>query len=119
MLSMKKARKAKYVPHALHVKTGDTVMVISGKDKGKTGIIKRVFMDRGKILVEGVNIIKKATRPNQANLQGGIIEMEAPLQVSKVMLFDHATNKPVRIRHQVVDGKKVRVAAAPSATQFD
>lgn len=87
------------------------VMVIAGKDKGKTGTVKMVFRNKGKVLVEGLNIVKKAVRPNpMLGQQGGIIEMEAPLNVSKVMLFDTKNNKPSRVKVEMVNGKRVRVA---------
>ncbi len=96
-----------------HVKRGDTVMVISGKDKGKTGIVKQVFTDKGKVLVEGVNMVKKAVRPNpMLGQRGGIIEMEAPLYVSKVMVYDLKTSQPTRIRRETItdaDGSPRRV----------
>ena len=88
-----------------HVKRGDTVMVIAGKDKGKTGIVKHVFRDRAKVLVEGMNIKKKAVKPNpMAGQKGGLIEMEAPLAWSNVMVYDLKTSQPTRIRRErIVD----------------
>jgi large subunit ribosomal protein L24 len=65
--------KIKFVPNKLHVKTGDTVYVISGKDKGKTGKVLRVFTKKGKILVEGINVVTKHLKPNQMNPQGGVV----------------------------------------------
>ncbi|GER67249.1 50S ribosomal protein L24 [Weizmannia acidilactici] len=94
----------------MHVKKGDKVMVISGKDKGKTGTILAVFPKKDRVIVEGVNIVKKHSKPSQANPQGGIIDMEAPIHVSNVMLLDPKTNEPTRIGYEVRDGKKVRVA---------
>jgi large subunit ribosomal protein L24 len=118
MLQKRKTRK-NFTPFPIHVKTGDTVMVISGKDKGKTGVVKRVFQDRGRVLVEGVNFIVKATRPNPAaGVEGGLIKMEAPLFASKVMLYDTQAGKPTRIRHSIVDGKKTRVSTK-SDLKFD
>ncbi len=95
-------------------------MVISGKEKGKTGTIRRVFNDRGKILIEGLNMIKKATRPNpMLGQRGGIIEMEAPLPASKVMLYCIQCSKPTRIQHvTLASGKKTRVCKHCEA-QFD
>ncbi|TDT70668.1 large subunit ribosomal protein L24 [Hypnocyclicus thermotrophus] len=100
--------KIKFVPNKLHVKTGDTVFVISGKDKGKTGKVLRVFPKKGKIIVEGINIITKHVKPNQINPQGGVVKREAPIFSSKVMLFDEKAGKPTRVGYKVVDGKKVR-----------
>jgi large subunit ribosomal protein L24 len=112
MLSAKSSKKKRAeLPRHYHVKKGDTVMVIAGKDKGKTGTVKRVFRSKGKVLVEGLNIVKKAVRPNpMLGQQGGIVEMEAPLYVSKVMLYDTKNNKPSRAKVEVVGEKKVRVA---------
>ncbi|MBM7707529.1 50S ribosomal protein L24 [Chryseomicrobium aureum] len=94
----------------MHVKKGDKVMVISGKDKGKTGVILSAFPKKDRVLVEGVNIVKKHTKPNQANPQGGIVEQEAAIHVSNVMLIDPKTGEPTRVGYKVEDGKKVRVA---------
>lgn len=94
----------------LHVKKGDKVQVISGKDRGKQGVITQVIPAKERVVVEGVNIVKRHSKPSQANPQGGIIEKEAPIHVSNVMLVDPKTNKPTRIGHKIVDGKKVRVA---------
>ena len=94
----------------LHVKAGDTVVVISGKDKGKKGRILRGFPSEGKVLVEGVNMIKRHTRPSRENPQGGIVEQEAPVYADKVMLFCSKCNRPVRTGNKIDDsGEKVRV----------
>ena len=94
----------------MHVKKGDKVMVISGKDKGKTGVILTAFPKKDRVLVEGVNIVKKHMKPNQANPQGGIVSQEAAIHVSNVMLIDPKTGEPTRVGYKVEDGKKVRVA---------
>jgi large subunit ribosomal protein L24 len=94
----------------LHVKKGDKVQVISGKDKGKQGVILEAYPTRERVLVEGVNIVKKHSKPSQLNPQGGIIDMEAPIHVSNVMPLDPKTNEPTRVGHTIVDGKKVRIA---------
>lgn len=94
----------------LHVKKGDKVQVISGKDKGKQGVILEAYPSRQRVLVEGVNIVKKHSKPNQASPQGGILEHEAPIHVSNVMPLDPKTNEPTRVGYTVVDGKKVRIA---------
>ncbi|KKB34878.1 50S ribosomal protein L24 [Bacillus thermotolerans] len=94
----------------MNVKKGDKVMVITGKDKGKTGIVLAAFPKKDRVLVEGINIVKKHVKPSQINPQGGIISQEAPVHVSNVMLLDPKTNEPTRVGHKVVDGKKVRVA---------
>ncbi|MEW9502727.1 50S ribosomal protein L24 [Jeotgalibacillus marinus] len=94
----------------MHVKKGDKVMVISGKDKGKTGTILASFPKKDRVLVEGVNIVKKHSKPSQMNPQGGIMNMEAAVHVSNVMLIDPKTNEPTRVGYKVEDGKKVRIA---------
>jgi large subunit ribosomal protein L24 len=94
----------------LHVKKGDKVQVISGKDKGKQGVILEAYPSRERVLVEGVNIVKKHSKPSQLNPQGGIIDMEAPIHVSNVMPLDPKTNEPTRVGYKIVDGKKVRIA---------
>ena len=94
----------------MHVKKGDKVMVISGKDKGKTGVILAAFPKKNRVLVEGVNIVKKHSKPSQMNPQGGIISQEAPIHVSNVMPIDPKTGEPTRVGYKVVEnGKKVRV----------
>jgi large subunit ribosomal protein L24 len=93
----------------LHVKKDDMVMVIAGKGKGKSGKVVRVFSDSGKVVVEGINMIKRHTRPNRLNSEGGIVEKEAPLSGSNVLLLCSACNKPVRTgKRTLEDGSKVR-----------
>lgn len=94
----------------MHVKKGDKVMVISGKDKGKTGVILEAYPKQSRVLVEGVNVIKKHSKPSQVNPQGGIISQEAPIHVSNVMPIDPKSGNPTRVGYTTVDGKKVRVA---------
>lgn len=94
----------------MHVKKGDKVQVISGKDKGKQGVILEAYPKKDRVLVEGVNVIKKHSKPSQMNPQGGIMSQEAPIHVSNVMPIDPKTGKPTRVGYNVVDGKKVRVA---------
>ncbi|MFS1514666.1 50S ribosomal protein L24 [Chengkuizengella sp. SCS-71B] len=108
---MPKPKKLESHNNKLHVKKEDTVIVISGKDKGKKGRIIQALPRQNKVLVEGVNLIKKHARPSQDNPQGGIITQEAPIHVSNVMLADPKSGKPTRIGYKVLDnGKKVRVA---------
>jgi large subunit ribosomal protein L24 len=91
------------------IKRDDEVIVLAGKDKGKRGTVRRV-LDDSRVLVSGVNIIKKHTRPNpQAGVQGGIIEREAPIQVSNVAIFNPATGKADRVGFRVEADKKVRI----------
>ncbi len=94
----------------MHVKKGDKVQVISGKDKGKQGVILESYPKKDRVLVEGVNIVKKHSKPSQANPQGGIISQEAPIHVSNVMPLDPKSSTPTRVGYQEVNGKKVRVA---------
>jgi large subunit ribosomal protein L24 len=89
---------------------GDQVQIISGKDKGKQGRVLKVLLDDGKVVVEGLNKVKRHTKPSPLNDQGGIIEKEAALAASKVMPVDPQTGKPTRVKFKVVEGKKVRVA---------
>ncbi|HEY4566935.1 50S ribosomal protein L24 [Planococcaceae bacterium Storch 2/2-2] len=94
----------------MHVKKGDKVMVITGKDKGKTGVVLTAFPKQDRVLVEGVNVVKKHMKPNQLNPQGGIVDQEAAIHVSNVMVIDPKTGEPTRVGYKVEDGKKVRVA---------
>ena len=89
---------------------GDKVIVITGKDKGKTGTIQKVISEKNRVVVEGVNIRKKHNKPTQANPDGGIVEVYAPIDAGNVMLVDPKTKKPTRIGHKEVKGKKVRYA---------
>ena len=94
----------------MNVKKGDQVQVLSGKDKGKQGQVLRAMPAEGKVIVEGVAIVKKATRPTPANQQGGIIEHEAAIDVSNVMLICPTCGKPTRVGHgKNAEGKKVRI----------
>ncbi|MGL4426038.1 MAG: 50S ribosomal protein L24 [Cetobacterium sp.] len=108
--------KIKFVPETLHVKTGDTVFVISGKDKGKTGKVVKVFPKKGKVVVENINMITKHMKPSQINPQGGVVTKPAPMFSSKVMLFDEKTGKPTRVGYKFVDGKKVRYSKVSGET---
>ncbi|AFS69273.1 50S ribosomal protein L24 [Exiguobacterium sp. RIT452] len=94
----------------MHVKKGDKVQVMTGKDKGKQGVVLTAMPKKDRIIVEGVNMIKKHSKPSQLNPQGGIVEKEAPIHVSNVMLIDPKTGNPTRVGFTVVDGKKVRIA---------
>jgi large subunit ribosomal protein L24 len=100
----------------LHVKKGDKVQVISGKDKGKQGVILEAYPKLNRVLVEGVNVVKKHAKPSQANPQGGILSQEAPIHVSNVMPLDPKTGAPTRVGYKLVDGKKVRVAKKSGET---
>ena len=92
----------------LNVKTGDTVVVISGKDKGKEGKIQKAFPAEGKIVVEGVAMVKKHQKPRGQGLPGGIVEKEAAIPACKVMLVCPKCKKPTRIAHKFTEGEKAR-----------
>ena len=95
----------------IYIKKGDTVIVNAGDDKGKTGRVLRVLVDKNRSVVEGVNIMKKATKPNPKYHQGGVIEKEAPIHISNLNLIDPKSGKATRIGIKVAeDGKKVRVS---------
>ena len=90
---------------------GDLVVVISGKDKGKKGKVMRLFKEDGRVTVEGINLVKRHTRPNPRMQQGGILEREQPIAASKVMLVDPKTGSGTRVRVKTDDkGQKVRIA---------
>jgi large subunit ribosomal protein L24 len=96
---------------AARIRKGDTVVVISGKDKGKTGKIMRVLREEGRVVVEGINLVKRHTRPTPKNPSGGILEREQAIHASKVMPVDPKTGKGTRVRFQTLEnGKKVRIA---------
>ena len=101
-------RKQPVEKHPIHVKSGDKVVVTSGKDKGKVSSVKKVITSENKVIVEGANIVTKA-RKAQGGEQGGLIKMEAAMDSSKVMLYCPACEKATRIKYDVVDNKKVRI----------
>jgi large subunit ribosomal protein L24 len=88
----------------MHIKKDDVVLVISGNDRGKKGRVLKVFPKRNRIIVEGINFIKRHTKPNQINPQGGIVEKEGPIHASNVMLLCSVTGEPTRIGHKRVKG---------------
>lgn len=95
----------------MSIKKNDQVMVIAGKDKGKTGKVLFVLKNQDRLIVEHINVIKKAQRRTQENQQGGFIEIEMPIHRSNVMLLDKKTNKPTRFGASVLkDGTKVRIS---------
>lgn len=100
----------------MFVKTGDKVKVIAGKDKGKEGVVVKTMAAKDRVVVEGVNIVKKHQKPNNQYPQGGIVELEAPIHVSNVQLLDPSTNEPTKIGYKVEDGKKVRFAKKSGTT---
>lgn len=94
----------------MNLKKGDTVVVISGSWKNKQGTVLQVLPKSGRVVVEGVNIVSRHTRPSQTNQDGGIIKKEAPIAACKVMILDPKTNQPTRIGYKVEGDKKVRYA---------
>ena len=96
---------------AAKIRKGDQVVVLSGKDKGKTGEVVRSMPKEMKVVVSGVNVHARHRKPSQTNPQGGIERKEAPMHVSKVAIADPKTGKASRVRFEERDGKKVRVAA--------
>ena len=101
----------------MKIKKGDNVEVVTGKDAGKRGRVLRVDRDRDRVVVEGVNMIKRHTRPNpQKRIQGGIVEREAPIHVSNVMVVSPDSGRPTRVGYKVLDdGRKVRVSKVDGA----
>jgi len=94
------------------IQTGDTVVVISGKDKGKTGKVMRLYKEDDRVVIEGINLVKRHMKPNARMQQGGILEREQPIHACKVMLVDPSTGKGTRIRVKTDEkGVKSRVAA--------
>ena len=95
----------------LHIKKNDTVVVLAGEDKGKTGKVLKVLVEKNRALVEGVNMVSKSTKPSAQNPQGGIVKQEAPIHISNLSLVDPKSGKPTRVGIKVAeDGKKVRIA---------
>ena len=94
------------------IKKGDQVVVLSGRDKGKRGTVTQAMPKDGKVIVGGINVITRHAKPSQADPQGGLKKEEAPMHVSKVAIADPRTGKATRVRFEIRDGKKVRVAAA-------
>ncbi len=93
-----------------HIKKGDTVFVNAGNDKGKTGKVLEVLRDKDRVIVEGINMVSKHTKPNAKAPQGGIIKQEAGIHVSNVQLVDPKSGAATRVGYKMVDGKKVRYA---------
>ena len=94
----------------MHIKKGDTVYVLAGEDKGKTGRVLAVQREKARAIVEGVNMVTKATKPSAQHPQGGLIKKEAPIHISNLNLVDPKTGKPTRIAIKRVDGKAVRIS---------
>ena len=94
----------------LHIKKGDTVYVNAGNDKGMTGKVLSVDRSKDRVIVEGVNMVKKHTKPNSKQPQGGIVEQEAGIHISNLQLIDPKSGKPTRVGYKMVGDKKVRYA---------
>lgn len=94
------------------LKVNDEVIVIAGKDKGKTGSVVKINSKKNEVIVTGINMVKKALKPSQENPQGGFAEVERPLHVSNIAVVSPKTKKGTRVRIESKDGKKVRVAVA-------
>lgn len=95
----------------MNFKTGDKVNVIAGKDKGKSGKILHVLRNKDKVVVEGINVVKKHQKPIATNQTGGIVEREHPIHISNIMMSDPKSGKSTRIGHEInKDGKKVRIS---------
>ncbi len=92
------------------IKTGDEVVVLAGKDKGQKGKVLKIVKAKDRVIVEGVNIVKKHVKPSAENPQGGIEEKEAPIHISNVALVDPKSGEATRVGYEVRDGKKVRVS---------
>jgi len=92
----------------LHIRRGDTVKVIAGDDKGKTGKVLQVLLEKNRAIVEGINISTKHTKPSAGKPEGGIKKVEAPVHVSNLMLVDPASGKPTRVGRKLSDNKLVR-----------
>ena len=100
----------------LHIKKNDTVVVLAGEDKGKTGKVLKVLVEKNRALVEGVNMVSKSTKPSAKNPQGGIVKQEAPIHISNLSLVDPKSGKATRVGIKVTeDGKKVRIAKKSGA----
>ena len=95
----------------LHIKKDDTVIVLAGEDKGKTGKVLKVLVEKNRAIVEGLNLVSRSTKPSAKNPQGGIIKQEAPIHISNLSLIDPKSGKATRVAvKKTEDGKKVRIA---------
>ena len=94
----------------LHIKKGDTVIVLAGKDKGKKGNVQKVLVEDQRVIVEGINMVSKSTKPSAKNPQGGIVKQEAPIHVSNVSLIDPKSGKPTRVSIKHEGKNVVRIA---------
>ena len=95
---------------AAKIKKGDSVIVLTGKDKGRKGTVTKVMPVEGRVVVQGVNMVQRHTRPSQTNPNGGIVQKEASLHISNVAIADPSSGKPTRVGFKIEGDKKVRVA---------
>ena len=106
----------------MKIKKNDLVMIIAGNDRGKTGKILKVFPKANKVIIEGINMRKRHTKPTQKNPQGGILEKEAPINASNVMMLDPKTNEPTRLGAQIIldekTGKKKRARVSKASGEM-
>ena len=93
--------------HKLHIKKGDVVYVLAGEDRGKEGRVLKVLVQKQKAIVEGVNMVTKATKPNAQHPQGGLVKKEAPIAISNIALIDPKSGKPTRISIRRENGKEI------------
>ena len=100
----------------MKIHRGDNVIIIAGKDRGRTGTVTRALPADEKVIIDGLNLRKRHRRPRKANEKGQIIEFAHPIHVSNVMLVDPKTGKPTRVGYRVEDGKKVRYAKKSGTT---
>ncbi len=120
MFGKKSAKQGSMGSTKCRLKKGDSVIVITGRDRGKIGKILSVQVQAGRVLVEKINIIKRHTKPTQKNKQGGILEKEASMALSNVMPYCESIQKPSRIRMKILnDGRKVRVYQKAPEDQLD
>ena len=103
----------------MKLKVGDKVRVMVGRDKGKDGKITHTFKDENKVIVEGINMVKKHIKPNNTNESGGIVSTESKINASNVMLLDSKTNKPTRIYMDIDKKTKKKVRVSKSHTKLD
>ncbi len=99
----------------MQIVKGDKVIVIAGRDKGKVGVVQKVIPSQNRVVVEDVNVRKKHKKPTQENPDGQIVEIYAPIDASNVMIYDPKLKKATRVKHEVVKGKKTRVAVKSGA----
>lgn len=102
----------------MKIHKGDKVQVIAGKDKGKIATVLKAMITEAKVVVEGVNIVKRHIKPNAVSKEGGIVSIEKPIDVSNVMFYSDKLKRPVRVGFKMIDGKKVRIAK-PSGEVLD